>query len=475
MYFFPLLFVAVILTGFIWLTKDIFATEKTLPVFRLSDKTAGYGELLLVRRLSPNGDILLKRLREKTVYQYDLRRKTAAEVGEDVWNNATEKISVCEGFSENQTDGGKYTTYGKYILAANDSPDKTRTAVLSAYGPKIKNISLMPFLGGGYTIYGTRYLEIKKASENYKNIGKPFRVEKMISPQLCWTEDGNSLVIFDSLYFEFSVADFNPQPPAQDVRNAAKQTAPKPDLSRLTGVVRDYGVDENGDGLFEKIAVEIETETSFPASYKIFVDLEANTGKHFAEEARVELKGGVETTKVLFDTKPFFDEKIEGVFKISFVDLDYKDNPMLERREDLGQTREYKLSQFERPNIIFTGENVVTPIDKNGEGKYERLEIKVGVDVLYADDYEFQGDLYDEFTNVTAEGVIEFGAGKTKLNKGSGAITFSFSGKKIIEHGVSGKFRLRNVVIYKKRQRGEYKENLLATQPFDVNQFESEN
>lgn len=367
---FLLLIIAVILAGFVWWAKDSFTTEKTLPLFRMSDKTAGYGEFLLVRRLSPNGNILLKKSEEKTIYQYDVRRKTASEAGEDVWGSATEKIFVCEAISDNQADSGKYTTYGKYILAANDSPDKTKTAVLSAYGPKVPNIGVIPFLGGGYRIFGTRYLEIKKASDDYKNIGKPYRVKKMTSsPQLCWTNDENSVVIFDQWNFEFSVADFNPQP-AQPVRNSTTQAASKPDLSRLTGVVRDYGVDENGDGLFEKIAVEIETETSFPARYKIFVALESNTGKHFAEEARVELKGGVETTRVLFETKPWLDEKIDGVFKISFVDLDYKDGHPLERREDFGQTREYKLAQFGRPHAVYKDENTVTAVDKNRAGKY---------------------------------------------------------------------------------------------------------
>jgi hypothetical protein len=470
MYLLVLFIVAVILAGFVWLAKDTFSSEKMLPLFRIGKRTASYGELLLVRRLSPHGDILLKRLKEETIYQYDARRKISFEVGKDVWNNASEKISVCEPSRVDQPDQGKYKAYGKYILTVNDSPDKTKTAVLSAAGPKVKNISLIPFFGGGETIHGTRYLEIKNASEGYKNIGETFRVEKMISPEVCWTEDGNSVVIYDQVYYDFSVADLNPQTPLEaDVRNNLKQAASKPDLSRLTGVVRDYGVDENNDGLFEKIAIEVETETSLPAMYRIFVDLETSTGKHFANEARVELKGGFETTKILFDTKPWYEEKIDGALKISLVDLDYKDVTMIERREDLGQTREYKLSQFQRPNIIFTGKNVVTPIDKNRDGKYEGLQITVGVDALEPGDYEFQGDLYDDLSD-TNEGFIEIVGGQTTLAKGEGSITLFFSGEQIIKHGVSGKFHLRNVVVHKPGQSAPAK-NLLVTRAFDVSRF----
>lgn len=475
MFVFPLLFVVVILFVVIWTIKINAETEAVLPVFKMSDKPT-YDKLLLVRRISPDGNLLLKLLNEKKIFQYDIGRKSVSEVDEQSWNNASEKVSVC-GVVEGRDEGGaqNFKAYGKYVLTAKSSPREVKFAVLSAAGPKIPNISIIPFMGGGHRILGTRYLEIKENSADYKTVGKPFRVEKMISPQLCWTEDETLVVMYDSLYFDFSVANLNQPQAAPIVQNVIKQAASKPDLSRLTGNVRDYGVDENGDGLFEKIAVEIETETSVAGKYQIFLSLKSKDGKNFIEAADVELKGGLEMTKLLFDTKPWFEEKVDGAFKIEMVDLTYQHYPFLERREDLGQTREYKLAQFSRPNIVFTAENIVTPIDKNHNGKYEGLQIKVGIDVLDADDYKFQGDLYDEFSDVTAEGLIEFGSGEATLKKGKGDITFYFSGKKIIEHGISGRFRLKNIIVYKKGRSSDNTGNLLTPQSFDVKQFESEN
>lgn len=462
---------------FFWLVRDVFTTENPPAVFRMSNKIL-YDKLLLIRRNAPNGNLLLKILNEKTVFQYDIDKKIASEIDERNWNEATEKISICQGTVGvgEENENGKYNTYGKYALAANISPNKTKIAVISAYGPKGPNFGLMPFMGSGGKIWGTRYLELKENTATYPTVRKPIRLREMISPSLCWAEDENLVVIYDSWDYSFSVANFSSQPAMVNTQNTNEQLAPKPDLSRLTGVVRDYGIDQNGDGLFEKVAVEVETETTVPGRYKISVGLRSDGDRYFGEGVETQLKGGVETTKLLFDANKWFDEKIDGVFKINYVQLYYGDYPFLEMRENVGQTREYKLSQFERPNIIFTGENTVAPIDKNRNGKYEGLQIQVIVDVLYAGDYKFSGALYDEFSDVTAKGLVEFGDdGETSLKKGKGTITFYFSGKKIIEHGVSGKFRLRNAYIYNEKQSTSLQDNLIKTTAFDVNQFESEN
>ena len=371
-----------------------------------------------------------------------------------------------------ETEIGKYNTYGKYALAMSYSPNKTKLAVISAYGPKGPTGGFI--FGGGYRIFGQRYLEIKENTANYPTISKPIRLREMSSPGLCWSEDENLVVTYD-YYYNFSVVNLSSEPATQINLNSDKEPESKPDLSRLTGVVRDYGVDENGDGLFEKVAVEVETETTIPGRYKIYVGIKSKSDKNFVKSVETELKGGIETTKLLFDTDNWFETKTDGVFTINFIHLEFGNYPNLEIRENVGRTREYSLAQFQRPNIIFTGENTVTPIDKNQNGKYEGLEIQVGVDVLDAGDYQFSGDLYDEFSDATAEGLIDGGKGKINLKKGKGAITFQFSGKKVIEHDVSGKFRLRNAYIYKEKQSTSLENNLVKTGAFDVSQFESEN
>lgn len=459
---------------FAWLIKDNFFTEKPSPVFSMSDKIL-YNKLLLIRRISPNGNLLLKLLNEKEVFEYDINRKSVAEVDEQVWLNASEKVSVCyphQGIrQENRV--GKYNSYGKYALAAAASPDKTKTAVVSAYGPKTPTVGLI--FGGGDKYWGQRYLEIKENSPEYQTLGKPFRTYEMSSPGLCWAEDGNLLVYFDVWSYRFSVFNLGSEPIISTPPNRTEPMSPKPDLSRLTGAVRDFGIDENSDGRFEKVAIEVETETSVDGIYNIFVRLKSENGECFRENVRANLKGGIEKTKVLFDMEEWSEEKLSGAFEIDYISLDYETGTNLEQREHIGQTQKYDFAEFDRENVVYTNENKITPIDKNGDGKYESLKIEVGVDVLNAGDYDFQGDLYDEVSTVTAEGLIEFGAGKARLNKGAGKITLIFSGKKIVEHGVSGRFRLRNVVIYKKGEKGSFAENLLFTESFDVTQFESEN
>ena len=62
-----------------WLVRDAFTTENSPPVFMMTDKIFS-DKLLLIRRSSPNGNLLLKILNEKTIFQYDINQKSVSKV-----------------------------------------------------------------------------------------------------------------------------------------------------------------------------------------------------------------------------------------------------------------------------------------------------------------------------------------------------------------------------------------------------------
>jgi hypothetical protein len=170
---------------------------------------------------------------------------------------------------------------------------------------------------------------------------------------------------------------------------------------------------------------------------------------------------------------------VEGSLKIDFFHLDDGSGSNLQILNDPGATGEYKRASFQRPAIVFTGENAVTPVDKNKNGKYDGLEIQIGVDILYPGGYVYRGDLYDGVHDDTGSGLIEFGPEKqVSLKKGRGKITFYFNGSKIAEHGVSGAFKLRFVNVrgngYSTPTDG-LTNNLMKTPYLEADRFESEN
>lgn len=449
------------------------AAGPQLPLYRVSEEMF-YDKLLLIRRASPNGHLLLKILNEDKVFLYDIDKKTVTQVDVLAWHGSTEKVSVCDSTigtrSENEQS---FNTSAKYALAFNESPDRSKVAVYTAAGPKTPGFSIFPGLGGGSRYYGQRYIEIKTNDTHKSDLAEPVRVQDLTAPGLCWSHDEDIVLLYDTYHFDFSVLDLNPQKHAGTPPVVAAQSQTGPDLSRFTGIVRDQGIDENGDGLFEKISVEVETETTIPGKYIINISLRSRKGNHYSTGKEVELKGGKETTKFVFDTKPMFEAGDDGAFEYALNNLIYRYGVDLDFRQDAGTTHEYKLSQFQRPVVIRTGKNSVTPIDNDNNGKFESLEIKVGVDSLYPGSYEYQGDLYDGVSDSTNEGLIEIGSGKAYLKKGPGELTFLFKGKKIIEHGVSGRFKLRFVVISMPGERPPLTDTVLKTDSYEIDQFEA--
>lgn len=460
----------------VWMGWDTVATDKPLPVFRTGDILEHrYNNLLLIRRTSSNGNLLLKILNEDSIYYFDFAANQVSKVDKSIWDQSIEKVAICDhSISIYPRKNSKYDPYGKYALSAAESPSKEKVAVLSAYGPQGPAGGLI-FGGGEGRIFGTRYLEIKENSGSFRTIGRPRRLRNSDEPSLCWSADENLLIIYDSSLHFFSVLNLGPTPTPEEARQVVTVPTSMPDLSRLTGAVRDYGIDEDGDGRFDKIAVEVETETAVPGEYTIRVSLRSDNGKHFYAGTETELKGGVETTKLYFDANEWFEEKIDNSLTYSLIDLDYRIGLPLDRREELKRTDVYKISQFRRPSILYTGENTVTPIDVDKNGKFEGLEIKVGVNVIYPGEYDFQGDLYDESSMSTAEGNIDFYKGKTRLNQGDNVITFFFKGKNIIDRDKSGKYRLRFVTLSAPGRNGPFIDVLLTTDPYHVSQFEAAN
>jgi hypothetical protein len=348
-----------------WFVKDNFLTDGPLrlhllqpvpgPMEFFSDK------LLLLRKETANGPLLLKVLDEDLVvrYRFDTRQMERAEVAD--WHAATERIKICRGgfgIPEND-ETGKYNTYGKYARLGSYSEDRSKVAIISAAGPKGPSISLIPGLGGGPGIYGSRYLEIKSGDQPFANLRGPIRVVDESMMSLCWTDEEDTLVYFNQYTFYFSilrVADSMPvAEPAQDPPDKPRVPAvgepAKPDLSGFTGKFRDYGIDEDGDGRYEKVAVEVETETAISGRYKIFLGLESSNGSRVVQDVETELKGGIETTKIIFDAGDWFEKGIDGELLIAVAQLSYGERPMLEMLENIGRTQRYSSEQFSRPKL----------------------------------------------------------------------------------------------------------------------------
>jgi hypothetical protein len=451
-----------------------------LPIKDGSSLIPSDNKLLLLRREWKGGPLLLKVLNEEPIvrYHFDTERSEKSDLAS--WQSATEPVTVCGGsFSvAPEEEVTKYDTYGKYALDGAYSASNARLAIISAYGPKMPSFSLIPGLGGGRNIWGQRYLEAKNGQPPFANLRKPIRMADDWSQSLCWTGEEDAVIYYSRHYFSwFSVLSLSDKtvtekPSTEGAPTVSDQASP--DLSRFTGNFRDYGIDSDGDGLFEKIVIEVETQTSIPGQYSLSVSLTATNGKTAARGTEAELKGGTEWTRVVFDAEEWFEKGIDGALSISRARLEYGLSIDIDEREDLGRTREYSQDQFKRDSVIYTGEQSYKLVDPDKQGKFRGLEFTIGVDVLRGGEYRYQSDLYFETWSSTAGGSVDFIMGSVKLKKGRNLIPLRYSGRAILKYGKPGKLQLRNFVLGEKGERGKWLNEGMFTQPFDLSEFSPE-
>lgn len=142
-----------------------------------------------------------------------------------------------------------------------------------------------------------------------------------------------------------------------------------------------------------------------------------------------------------------------------------------------GQTKAYQISQLQRPPIIFTNSNQFEGLDFNNNGKFDVLNIKVGLNVIKSSIYLVGGTLYDS-NDKRIDGFYS----RINLVAGDNYVPFSFNGGKINQHGVSGIYKLKNVFIreFKETDTGVFTgsavsaSNLLETPSYNINQFEGQ-
>ena len=238
---------------------------------------------------------------------------------------------------------------------------------------------------------------------------------------------------------------------------------------RLTGTVQDQGVDDNGDRLFDRVAVDVQTEISTAGRYGAFVHLKTLQGRRLLRSAEANLASGAQALRVNFEAAAFLQLGENGPYDIELIELVFIDGAganVSDRRENVGQTRGYLLSQFQRPDIALTGVTSDQATDTNGNGLFDRLTVSVQVNVLIAGSYSWSFKLTDQSLRE-----IDFASGSASFAAGLNNLQVIFDGRNIGRFGAPGPYQLRDVLVIGPRG------SLVAssagqTQPYAANQFE---
>jgi hypothetical protein len=231
----------------------------------------------------------------------------------------------------------------------------------------------------------------------------------------------------------------------------------------------DAGIDDNGNGLLDRVAITAIAQVQRAGNYRLELSLAASNGSEARANATTNLLTGVQQMTASFSATQVKGLGVDGPYTIKNATLLYVDDPeepVAAFRENGGLTLAYALSSLERPALKFTGNNTVTGIDTNGNGKFELLRVQVEVNAITASTYNWSGTLKD-----VSGREIQALDGMSAMSAGNNNITFDFDGIKIAQHGIDGPYALNSVLVFNSNAAANVDE-LLRTQAFSVNDFE---
>lgn len=216
--------------------------------------------------------------------------------------------------------------------------------------------------------------------------------------------------------------------------------------SDFAGVFRDFGVDTNGNGLFDQLVVEVDLDVTAEADYRVFGVLEDAAGNTHQANVLTALTPGARTVALAFDGESFFQNGVDGPYTLSVVRLAEETAvgllPLAERA-DAHVTAAYGFDEFEHAPIVLTGNGTSTGRDVDGNGKFDFLDVTVEVRVDNAGFYDWSARLLD------ADGTeIGFDAGSAFFPAGVNSLALTYDGEPIGANGVDGPYIVGDLLLF---------------------------
>lgn len=197
----------------------------------------------------------------------------------------------------------------------------------------------------------------------------------------------------------------------------------------------DYGLDTNGNSLYDFLVVKVNITANANGTYEIEGDLYDSDGKWIwdtANESYFE-KGNHTVELRLLGCKIRNKEK-DGPYKL---ELQLKKDGSQILDEDIYTTGSYAYTDFDGFAAYFKGPSTDEGVDLNGNSLFEYLRVSVLVVVNESGYYEIIGDLSDD-SPIPA--YITSTTNLTDLNQGNITVDLYFPGFKIYEAGINSKY-----------------------------------
>lgn len=198
----------------------------------------------------------------------------------------------------------------------------------------------------------------------------------------------------------------------------------------------DYGLDTNGNGLFNLLMLEVNVSVLTPGFYIIIGDLHDATYTLFIDNGRnTFLDVGLWTVTLGYDGQRINASGIDGPYTVDLYLVDASTFQLLDN--GTYTTHAYSHLQFETPQAAFNPPHSDAGVDLDGDGRFDLLNVTVNLIVTAADTYTIFSDLYDP----TSPAGFSLGADASAyLTPGSATVNLSFNGALINGSGHDGPY-----------------------------------
>lgn len=238
--------------------------------------------------------------------------------------------------------------------------------------------------------------------------------------------------------------------------------------SAITGPFSDSGIDSDGDGLFNVLRVEVPVDITAATGYRLVGELTDSAGNKLTTSVAGSLAVGATTLALDFDGQSLFRTGVDGPYEISLRLVEESELEILpvDERPNAHQTASYSFRAFQHAALSLNGDGGAQGVDLDGNGRFDLLNVAVGVEVLRGGFYQWSGRLTDRNGKE-----LGFNSRTGFLAPGANALTFTFDGRAIGANGVDGPYFVRGLLVFGAGA-SLVVSNAFTTQAFSASQFE---
>ncbi|MEM3874995.1 MAG: hypothetical protein QXU45_07685 [Candidatus Bathyarchaeia archaeon] len=199
--------------------------------------------------------------------------------------------------------------------------------------------------------------------------------------------------------------------------------------AKLTGNVYDYGLDTDGDGLYNYLVAKLEVNVATAGTYTLQVSGLGDEYQYvwIGVSNTTYLNTGSQNISVRFLGAVIQQSKI-NVTKLVNIQLYDKNYHWWDYRQELSLSKTYKYSEFDEPGAKFTNVIYDNGVDTDGDGFFNYLNISFEIDVAESGLYQVN---VGYLTNASYYYVDVYSTARAVLATGTCYVSVSIYGPRI--------------------------------------------